>query len=275
MTLVERLKQLLGNDSDIEIDDDVDIEEVIKNKVKSSAANPEGSGESAGADELKKSEGSDTDGLSDNPNKNDSGGPGSKEVKETKASEEEVVASETDKTDEEVKEDSTKAEGDPGDSGPDGSGVDQGGGNGESVAQNSTIFEDGWFDEVGGIVDTSKIKDDSVKNAFDMVLKWYADQKRSGLIDRAVDDELKTNYLLNVKPERLKSMLDLTNITVEGDTVSGVKEAIETLKTEEPGLFRDKAKESNPLNEGFNPVERRDPNPRSFMEAARFQNETF
>lgn len=72
-----------------------------------------------------------------------------------------------------------------------------------------TIFQDGWFDESTGKVDTSKITDDVVRNAFDMVLKRYSDDRRAGLIDRAVDDMLRSDYLLNISPDRLKSMLDL------------------------------------------------------------------
>ena len=77
------------------------------------------------------------------------------------------------------------------------------------------------------------------------------------MISRAVDDELKTNYSLSVRPETLKSMLDLSKVTIdESGKVTGVKEAIEALKADEPGLFKDKEKESNPLKEGFNPVEK-------------------
>lgn len=269
MTLMERLKQLLGSDSDVEVGDDVDIEEVIKDKVKSVDSNSDGPGKQAGADDPKKSEGDDTNGLTEDPNKQVSGVPEAGDVKEKETSDVEVDTSKT----EEVKKDDPKAEGDPKPEDPGVKSDDQQVVDKESIDEKSTIFEDGWFDETTGKVDTSKIKDDSVKNAFDMVLKRFSDNERAGLIDRAVDDELRNNYLLNVKPERLKSMLDLQQVTVTDGVVSGVKEAIEALKADEPGLFRDKSKESNPLNEGFNPVERKNTNPRSFMEAARLQEE--
>ena len=263
MTLMERLKQLLGSDSDVEVDDDVDIEEVIKNKVKTDAVADDGSGDPAGAGDPKKSEAEAAEGLTEDPNKQVSGVPEAGDVKEKETSEVEVDTSKS----EEVKNEDQQVEGDPKPDDRGGEGADQQVVNEESVDQKSTIFEDGWFDETTGKVDISKIKDDSVKNAFDMVLKWFSDNERVGLIDRAVDEELRNNYLLNVKPERLKSMLDLQQVTVEDGVVSGVKDAIEALKADEPGLFRDKSKESNPLNEGFNPVERKNANPRSFLEA--------
>ena len=119
------------------------------------------------------------------------------------------------------------------------------------------IFEDGWFDETTGKIDYTKIKDETVKEAVKKVESKFISDKSQDVISRAVDDELKTNYSLSVRPETLKSMLDLSKVTVdESGKVTGVKEAIEALKADEPGLFKDKEKESNPLKEGFNPVEK-------------------
>ena len=119
------------------------------------------------------------------------------------------------------------------------------------------IFEDGWFDETTGKIDYTKIKDETVKEAVKKVESKFISDKSQDVISRAVDDELKTNYSLSVRPETLKSMLDLSKVTIdESGKVTGVKEAIEALKADEPGLFKDKEKESNPLKEGFNPVEK-------------------
>ena len=119
------------------------------------------------------------------------------------------------------------------------------------------IFEDGWFDETTGKIDYTKIKDETVKEAVKKVESKFTSDKSQDAISRAVDDELRTNYSLSVRPETLKSMLDLSKVTIdESGKVTGVKEAIEALKADEPGLFKDKEKESNPLKEGFNPVEK-------------------
>ena len=119
------------------------------------------------------------------------------------------------------------------------------------------IFEDGWFDETTGKIDYTKIKDETVKEAVKRVESKFNSDKSQDTISRAVDDELRNNYSLSVRPETLKSMLDLSKVTIdESGKVTGVKEAIEALKADEPGLFKDKEKESNPLKEGFNPVEK-------------------
>ena len=119
------------------------------------------------------------------------------------------------------------------------------------------IFEDGWFDETTGKIDYTKINDETVKEAVKKVESKFTSDKSQDAISRAVDDEIRTNYSLSVRPETLKSMLDLSKVTIdESGKVTGVKEAIEALKADEPGLFKDKEKESNPLKEGFNPVEK-------------------
>ena len=119
------------------------------------------------------------------------------------------------------------------------------------------IFENGWFDETTGKIDYTKINDETVKEAVKKVESKFNSDKSQDTISRAVDDELRTNYSLSVRPETLKSMLDLSKVTIdESGKVTGVKEAIEALKADEPGLFKDKEKESNPLKEGFNPVEK-------------------
>ena len=119
------------------------------------------------------------------------------------------------------------------------------------------IFEDGWFDETTGKIDYTKINDETVKEAVKKVESKFTSDKSQDAISRAVDDELRNNYSLSVRPETLKSMLDLSKVTIdESGKVTGVKEAIEALKADEPGLFKDKEKESNPLKEGFNPVEK-------------------
>lgn len=269
MTLLEKLKQLLGNDSDVDVGDDVDIKEVIKNKVESAGSDSEDSVIRAGADGPDKSDDDSMDGLAEDPNKQVSGVPEAGDVDKQSTSGDGVDTSETMK----VKNDDHQTEGDPGSDGPGMESDDQQPADAGSVDDKVTIFTDGWFDESTGKVDTTKINDDVVKNAFDMVLKKISDDRRAGLIDRAVDDMLRSDYLLNISPDRLKSMLDLQQVSVDGDVVSGVKEAIEALKTAEPGLFRDKSKESSPLNEGFNPVQKKTADPHSFLEAMRLQEE--
>lgn len=117
------------------------------------------------------------------------------------------------------------------------------------------IFEDGWFNSETGEIVEERIRDDKVREAIKLVRDRYETADRVEKINRAVDTELATNYSLAVKPETIKKMLDLKEVQVDKDgKVIGVKEAIETLRESEPGLFKDREKETNPLKEGFNPV---------------------
>lgn len=119
------------------------------------------------------------------------------------------------------------------------------------------IFEDGWFNQETGKIDESKIKNPEVLGAIQQIQAKYKQEKDSRLISDKLNDELK-NYSLNVSEDMFRRVLNLNDVKISKDgEVTGVKEAIESLKTAEPAFFKDKEKESNPLNEGFNPVEKK------------------
>lgn len=148
----------------------------------------------------------------------------------------------------------------------------------EAVVENvvNTLFDDGWFDEITGKVDETKIKDEKVKDAIKTVVNKFNNDRKLEKIGIAVDSELAKNYALNVTPETLKKMLDMSGVTVgEDGAVVGVKESIEALKTAEPGLFKDKAVMDNPLlQDGFNPVTKKSTGkPTSWESAFRMMDE--
>lgn len=119
------------------------------------------------------------------------------------------------------------------------------------------LFEDGWFNSETGEIDESKIKNQEVLSAIQSITGRYKKEKEDRMIADSLNDELK-NYSLNVSEDTLRKVLDMTNVKIDKDgKVVGIKEALENLKTAEPGFFKDKEKESNPLNEGFNPVEKK------------------
>ena len=136
------------------------------------------------------------------------------------------------------------------------------------------IFEDGWFDEASGNVDLGKIKNPEALAAIQLLTNKYKAEKEQRLIDDSLNDTLK-EYSLNVSEDTLRKVLDTSGVKIDKDgKVVGVKEAIEALKTAEPGFFKDKEKESNPLNEGFNPVEKRNTeNVNSFAQAFKLMDE--
>lgn len=136
------------------------------------------------------------------------------------------------------------------------------------------LFEDGWFNSENGEVDESKITDPEALKAIRMLTTRYKEEKDKRTISDSLNEELK-NYSLAVSDDTIKKVLDMSNVKIDKDgKVVGVKEALETLKTSEPGFFKDKEKESNPLNEGFNPVEKNNnQNINSFAQAFKLMEE--
>ena len=136
------------------------------------------------------------------------------------------------------------------------------------------LFEDGWFNSETGEIDESKIKNQEVLSAIQSITGRYKKEKEDRMIADSLNDELK-NYSLNVSEDTLRKVLDMSNVKIDKDgKVVGIKEALENLKTAEPGFFKDKEKESNPLNEGFNPVEKKNTdNIGSFSQAFKLMEE--
>ena len=128
---------------------------------------------------------------------------------------------------------------------------------GNDGGETMELFEDGWFNSETGEIDESKIKNPEVLSAIQSITGRYKKEKEDRMIADSLNDELK-NYSLNVSEDTLRKVLDMTNVKIDKDgKVVGIKEALENLKKAEPGFFKDKEKESNPLNEGFNPVEKK------------------
>lgn len=125
----------------------------------------------------------------------------------------------------------------------------------EAQQEQALIFLDGWFNNETGEIDIEKINNPEARAAIALIENHRQEERNARLISDSLNDELK-NYSLNVSDDTFRKVLDTSNIKIRDGKVTGVKEAIEALKTSEPTMFKDMAKESNPLNEGFNPVEK-------------------
>lgn len=120
------------------------------------------------------------------------------------------------------------------------------------------VFEAGWYNNETGSIDFSKIKNEEVLNAIQLLNDKYVKEKETRLINDSLNDELK-NYSITVSKDTFRKVLDMKDVKVDKDgKVVGIKDAIEALKAIEPGFFLDKEKQSNTINEGFNPVDKRD-----------------
>lgn len=135
------------------------------------------------------------------------------------------------------------------------------------------LFEEGWLNSETGEIDEKKIKNQEMLDAIRTLTGRYREEQDKRMISDSLNDELK-NYYLNVSNETFRKLIDLNSVTVKDGKVLGVKEAIEALKKSEPSVFKDKEKESNPLNEGFNPTEKTVGGmPHSFAEAFKLMEE--
>jgi hypothetical protein len=118
------------------------------------------------------------------------------------------------------------------------------------------IFEEGWLDTTSGKINFEKIKNPETLEAIKTLSGMYQAEKEQRLISDSLSETLKS-YSLTVSEDTFKKVLDTSGVKIDKEgKVVGIKEAIESLRTSEPGFFKDKEKESNPLNEGFNPVEK-------------------
>ena len=250
MTLLEKLKQLFGSDLETEVDDNVKIEDMLKTETvdgKSSDGETKETVDSKSTDNETdvdvKTEGNTTVVNSNKP-----------AVEEKTESKETVSETKEIKTETDVKPDVIT----------------------EDIKDKvEDIFEDGWFDIETGKLDESKIRDEKIKDAVKLIFNKFNDDRKARLISDAFNKKLENDYSVNVKPETLKKMMDFSTVRVlDDDTVEGIDELFEKLKETEPSLFKDKSKESNPLNEGFNPVVKKsDASPKTFSQAFRIQEE--
>lgn len=125
----------------------------------------------------------------------------------------------------------------------------------QEEVEDMNIFELGWYDEKTGKINLKKIKNEEVRGVIEALTTRHTQEMQARDIQDAITSEL-GNYQLNVSTDTLKKMLDTSGIKFD-DTgkIVGIKDAIENVKKAEPGLFKDKAKETTPFQEPFNPNE--------------------
>lgn len=120
-------------------------------------------------------------------------------------------------------------------------------GNGRSVS----MFKDGWFKD--GRVNYDLIEDEEVKEAFKSVLDKINADAMEASHSRAIDDAV-NKLNLAVKPDTFKKMLNADALKFDdSNKITNFDEVVAELKKGEPSLFK---VDSNPLSEGFNPIER-------------------
>ena len=113
------------------------------------------------------------------------------------------------------------------------------------------------FDDKTGLFDTEKIKDEAIKGVLEKANTYTINKANQVKIDKAIDDKLGSLKIRKgITFDAVKSLLKVDNIKINGDKVTGLEEAFENLQKEQSGLFvQRQTGESNPMLEGFNPVQ--------------------
>ena len=113
------------------------------------------------------------------------------------------------------------------------------------------------YDEKTGLFDTKGIKDESVLAVLTKANNYTINTANKVKIDKAFDEKMSgLKIRKGITPEAVRSLVKMDGIKVEEGKVVGIDEAFETLQKEQSGLFVQRNQpESNPMLEGFNPVQ--------------------
>lgn len=112
------------------------------------------------------------------------------------------------------------------------------------------------FNDKTGLFKTEGIEDVELKAVLEQANNYTITTHNNVAIDRAFNEKLGTLKLRKgITVDAVKKLIDLSNVKVDGDKVSGVDEAFENLQKEQSGLFVSRnTPESSPLLDGFNPA---------------------
>lgn len=113
------------------------------------------------------------------------------------------------------------------------------------------------FDEKTGLFDLNGIEDESIKSVLTKANAYTVNTANKVKIDKAFDEKLAgLKIRKGITPDAVRALVKTDGIKVEGDKVVGIDEAFDELQKEQSGLFVQRSTpESNPMLEGFNPVQ--------------------
>lgn len=112
------------------------------------------------------------------------------------------------------------------------------------------------FNDQTGLFKTEGIEDVELKSVLEQANNYTITTRNNVAIDRAFNEKIGTLKLRKgITVDAVKKLIDLSQVKVDGDKVSGVDEAFENLQKEQSGLFVSRNQpESSPLLDGFNPA---------------------
>ena len=112
------------------------------------------------------------------------------------------------------------------------------------------------FNDKTGLFKTDGIEDAELKSVLEQANNYTITTRNNVAIDQAFNEKLGTLKLRKgITVDLVKKVIDLSQVKVDGDKVSGIDEAFENLQKEQSGLFVSRSQtESSPLLDGFNPA---------------------
>jgi hypothetical protein len=116
------------------------------------------------------------------------------------------------------------------------------------------------FDDKTGLFDLKGIEDADIKAVLQRANDYTVKTANNVKIEKAFNEKLSgLKIRKGITNEVIKKMINFDDVKVDGDKVIGLDEAFETLQKEQSGLFVTRQQsESNPMLEGFNPVQNND-----------------
>lgn len=116
------------------------------------------------------------------------------------------------------------------------------------------------FDDKTGLFDLKGIEDADIKAVLQRANDYTVKTANNVKIEKAFNEKLSgLKIRKGITNEVIKKMINFDDVKVDGDKVVGLDEAFETLQKEQSGLFVQRNQsESNPMLEGFNPVQNND-----------------
>lgn len=112
------------------------------------------------------------------------------------------------------------------------------------------------FNDKTGLFKTDEIEDVELKSVLEQANSYIITTRNNVAIDRAFNEKLGSLKLRKgITVDLVKKVIDLSNVKVDNDKVSGIDEAFEVLQKENSGLFVQRnTPESSPMLDGFDPA---------------------
>lgn len=111
------------------------------------------------------------------------------------------------------------------------------------------------YDTNTGLFDLNSVDNEQLKEVLKLANNTVKNNSNKLIIDKAISKKLGTVKLnKGITNDLILKALDMSNIKVVDGQAKGIDEAFEALSKSQSGLFKSDKEDSNPMMEGFSPV---------------------